>query len=219
MTVCKRNSEVQVQNISKPCEPRQIVEWGALWCMVPMQRRELGQVWVLHVHQSETLLQEEGCSQVASETWDGHKIYSINCSGHDPSEINRRWTLESGNTFPSRVAAAGGWTSTILQSNLQCLLTAYIIWHASWFPTCWLFFQEFRQYLCLCEDSEETEVSEEIERLYKAIDGDVSSSSSEDERPKKQTKDAKDKKVKKVWVAFGVILIEGLCMSFVLFFA
>jgi len=80
-----------------------------------------------------------------------------------------------------------------------------------------LFFQEFRQYLCLCEDSEETEVSEEIERLYKAIDGDVSSSSSEDERPKKQTKDAKEKKVKKVWVAFGVILIEGLCMFFVLF--
>ena len=47
--------------------------------------------------------------------------------------------------------------------------------------------QEFRQFLCLCEDAEETEVSEEIDRLYRAIDED-SSSSSESSHVRKKSK-------------------------------
>lgn len=61
----------------------------------------------------------------------------------------------------------------------------------------WLFCQEFRQYLCLCEDAEDTEVCEEIERLYSCIDNDSSSSSSSSsqkrKRPSKQAEKSKDK--------------------------
>ena len=64
--------------------------------------------------------------------------------------------------------------------------------------------QEYRQYLCLCESSEEEETCEEIERLFRAVDEDSSSSSSEASKKSKsgarsgaKPKDTA-KKVKKV---------------------
>ena len=64
--------------------------------------------------------------------------------------------------------------------------------------------KEYRQYLCLCESSEEEETCEEIERLFRAVDADSSSSSSEESKKSKggagsaaKPKDTA-KKVKKV---------------------
>ena len=55
-----------------------------------------------------------------------------------------------------------------------------------------LFGQEYRQYLVLCDDSEEDEVCEEIERLYSCIDKDSSSSSSSSSGKKRKKESKKD---------------------------
>lgn len=55
--------------------------------------------------------------------------------------------------------------------------------------------QEFRQYLCLVEDSHEDEFCEEIDRLYSCLDQDDASSDS-GSTGKKHSKAKKDKKAK-----------------------
>lgn len=86
--------------------------------------------------------------------------------------------------------------------------------------------QEYRQYLCLCESSEEEETCEEIERLFRAVDEDSSSSSSEASKKSKsgagsgaKPKDTakRVKKVKKDKKAGYVTLYSNQCAMLLMF--
>lgn len=72
--------------------------------------------------------------------------------------------------------------------------------------------QEYRQFLVLCEATEEDEVQEEIERLFRAVDGGSSSSSSSSKVKKGGKDNTKDQKKREVKKARKIIF---LVLSFV----